>query len=284
MKIEARGKINLTLNVTGRRENGYHDLELIFQPVSLCDILTIEKKPDSGLAFSCSVKRFENENNLVCRAYERLRERYPQVGGLSVFLKKNIPSGAGMGGGSSDAAALILAVNELFDLKMSREEMISLGAGLGADVPACLFRGATLGRGIGEELTLISTNYSYPLLIIKPKYSFSTAQMYQAIDETPGLEQKNTSAQVQEGLEKQDLPLICRNLYNVFEDVVPGKERIQILKEELIRQGASGSLMTGSGSCVYGIFESREQRDRACEKLKSKYRVFACEAVNEEPI
>ena len=96
MKIEARAKINLTLNVTGCRDNGYHDLELIFQPVSLCDTLYIEKKPDQSLAFSCSVKLFENEDNLVCKTYRAMAQRYPQIGGLSVFLKKRIPSGAGM--------------------------------------------------------------------------------------------------------------------------------------------------------------------------------------------
>lgn len=282
MKVDARGKINLTLNVTGRRENGYHDLELIFQPVSLCDTLFIEKKPDPGLAFSCSVKHFETADNLVCKAYDRLAERYPQVGGLTVFLKKRIPSGAGMGGGSTDAAAMILAMDRLFALGMSWDEKVALGASLGADVPACMLAGASQGRGIGEKLERIRTDFSFPLLIIKPRYSFSTAEMYRAIDESEGLHQKYCSAQAREALENNDLEKLCRNLYNVFEEAVPGRERILALKETLLAHGAAGSLMTGSGSCVYGIFESRRLRDRAYGALRKKYLVFACEAVNEE--
>ena len=284
MKVEARAKINLTLNVTGRRDNGYHDLELIFQPVSLSDTLFIEKKEEPGLDFTCSIKAFENPTNLVCRAYEKMAERYSQVGGMKVHLRKRIPSGAGMGGGSTDAAAMILTMDQIYGLNMTWEEKCSLGASLGADVPACMLTRASIGRGIGEELTEIDTDLSYSLLVIKPKYSFSTAKMYQAIDESGQITQKYLSGQVIKGLETGDLGLISRNLYNVFEEAVPGAERIQELKELLLSHGAIGSLMTGSGSCVYGIFRNRRIRDKAYLALRGKYRVFACEAVNRRNI
>lgn len=284
MKVEARGKINLTLNVTGRRENGYHDLELIFQPVSLSDTLFIEKKKEPGLDFTCTIKPFETPENLVCRAYRKLAEIYPQVGGMKVHLKKRIPSGAGMGGGSTDAAAMILAMDKLYDLGMTWEEKCAIGASLGADVPACMLTRASIGRGIGEELTEIDTDMSYPLLIIKPRYSFSTAKMYQAIDESGEINQKYLSGEVISGLENGDLNRICQNLYNVFEEAVPGGERIQELKRLLLSYGAIGSLMTGSGSCVYGIFRSRKMRDRAYLALRGRHRVYACEAVNRRGI
>ena len=161
MKIEARAKINLTLNVTGRRDNGYHDLELIFQPVSLCDTLYIEKKPDQSLAFSCSVKLFENEDNLVCKTYRAMAQRYPQIGGLSVFLKKRIPSGAGMAGGSTDAAAMIRALDQMYGLHMTWEQKKEIAVSLGADVAACLLTQASIGRGIGEELTKIDLHIRF---------------------------------------------------------------------------------------------------------------------------
>jgi len=280
MIVEARAKINLVLNVTGRRADGYHDLELIFQPVSLTDRLTIEKKPDPGLAFSCSIKAFENPENLVCRAYKLLWEKYPQAEGLQVHLEKRIPSGAGMGGGSTDAAAFILAADQLFELGMSRQEQIALGVRLGADVPACMLSGAALGRGIGEELKEIATSMEYSLLVIKPPMAFSTAQMYRAIDEAGRIRQKFTSAAVVRALEEQDMEGLCQNLYNIFEEAVPEREKIQEYKKLLLKHGAKASLMTGSGSCVYGIFQDQAMRDQAYEALKAKHEVYACEAVN----
>ncbi|WP_434309674.1 4-(cytidine 5'-diphospho)-2-C-methyl-D-erythritol kinase [Hominifimenecus sp. rT4P-3] len=280
MKVEARGKINLTLNVFGRREDGYHDLELIFQPISLSDILTVEKKAEPGLEFTCTVKELENEDNLVYRMYERLLERYPGIGGLRVHLEKRIPYGSGLGGGSADVAALIRAVNQMFGLQLGRKEMMELGAGLGADVPACMLSRAAVGTGIGDQLSLIDTEMEYPLLLLQPKELFSTASMYQKLDESGNLSQERLTDQVKRGLETGNLSEICDNLYNVFEEVVPDRDRLQELKALLVEYGASASLMTGSGSCVYGIFKDAAMRDQAYEDLKKEYQVYSCEAVN----
>ncbi len=280
MKVEARGKINLTLNVLGRREDGYHDLEMIFQPISLCDLLTVEKRAETGLEFTCSVKELENEDNLVYRTYERLLEHYPGIGGLRVHLEKRIPYGSGLGGGSADVAALIRAVNEMFGLQLGRREMMQLGKGLGADVPACMLSRAALGTGIGDQLALIDTEMEYPLLLLQPEEPFSTADMYRKLDAVPHLSQEFLSARVQRGLESGNLSEICENLYNVFEEVVPDRERLAELKALLVEYGASASLMTGSGSCVYGIFKDEGMRDRAYEELKKDYQVYACRAVN----
>lgn len=280
MKVEARGKINLTLNMLGRREDGYHDLELIFQPISLSDILTVEKKAEPGLEFTCTAKELENEDNLVYRTYERLLEHYPGIGGLRVHLEKKIPYGSGLGGGSADVAALIRAVNQMFGLQLGRKERMELGKGLGADVPACMLSRAAVGTGIGDQLALIDTEMEYPLLLLQPKEPFSTAAMYRKLDEAAGLSQEYLTEQVKRGLETGNLSEICENLYNVFEEVVPDKDRLQELKALLVEYGASASLMTGSGSCVYGIFKDASMRDRAYEELKHDYEVYACEAVN----
>ncbi len=282
MKIEAPGKINLTLNVKGRRPDGYHDLDLIFQPVSLVDTLTIEKdeERESGLTFTCNRKDLETADNLVCRTYTKMREQYPQIGAVQVYLEKRIPSGAGMGGGSTDAAALILALDEMFGLNMKKEEKIRLGATLGADVPACLLRRASHGLGIGDQLMEIETALSYPLLILKPSCSFSTAEMYKAIDEAGDLKQIFSGESMKEAMEKDDLQEMAKNLYNVFEDVVPERELIQKYKQMLREHGALGALMTGSGSCVFGLFEDVATRDRAYATLKEEYDVYSCEAIN----
>jgi len=286
MKVRAYAKVNLSLDILGRREDGYHELELTFQPVSLWDELIIEPSEMPGIRLSCSVKSLEGPDNLVCRAYEALAAHYPHMGGCIVRLEKNIPFGAGMGGGSTDAAAFLLAARSLWHLDLSDRELGDLGAALGADVPACLFEGATLGRGIGEQLCPIATELEYPLLVIKPAVSFNTGEMYRRYDllaehRKPGEEATRGSTQdVVEALEAGDLVKLGASLFNVFEQTVPEPGLIRQLKAELMQAGALGALMTGSGSAVYGIFEDVHARDAACGKLRAWGDVYRCEAVN----
>ena len=284
INLTARAKINLTLYVIGRRPDGYHDLELIFQPVSLADELWIREVGGDDLAFSCSVATFENENNLVCRGYRRMRERFPgQIPGLSIHLEKKIPSGAGMGGGSTDCSALLVWLNQRYGLGLSREELIKIGAGLGADVPACMIPHATIGRGIGEELSDIRTDLSMPLLLIKPEMSFSTAEMYTKVDAIPYDPAKNRNREMVAALEEGNIPKMAGLLYNVFEEAVPEREKIEYYKRKLTQAGALGSLMTGSGSVVFGVFADAAARDLAAERLRGEPGVslYCCETVNE---
>ena len=169
---------------------------------------------------------------------------------------------------------------QVFGAYQVNREMMQLGAGLGADVPACLLSRAALGTGMGDQLTLIDTEMEYPLLLLQPEEPFSTAEMYRKLDAAPNLSQEFLSARVQRGLESGNLSEICENLYNVFEEVVPDREQLAELKALLVEYGASASLMTGSGSCVYGIFKDPAMRDRAYEELKKEYQVYACRAVN----
>lgn len=282
MLIDARAKINLTLNVLGRREDGYHDLELSFQPISLRDTLDIRPKKTPGLDFYCSIRQLMGEDNLVCRAYRAMSERYPQIGGLKISLRKRIPVGAGLGGGSADAAAMILALDEMYELGMTQEEKVAMGASLGADVPACMQTTACVGRGIGDKLEPISTTLTYPLLLMKPPQSFSTAEMYRRIDEAGDLPQRYGTEAVAEALRQGDLTMLCDNVYNVFEEVVPKGQRIDELKGKLLAHGAKAALMTGSGSCVYGIFATEKERNLAYRRLMtSQVFLSCCEAVNE---
>ena len=282
--IGARAKINLTLQVLGKRADGYHELELIFQPVTLADILEIEENDRNRLVFSCSVPAFENDENLVCRGYAALRQRFPgRIPGLNVRLTKHIPAGAGLGGGSTDCAALLRYLNRRYELGLSRNEMFSLGVQLGADVPACMLSRASLGHGVGERLTEIRTRASFPLLIAKPPCSFSTAEMYRRVDAVR-FDPADYSSRMIRALEDGDPAAAAGSLYNTFERVVPEKERIQELKRLLRSAGAAGALMTGSGSAVFGIFESRVARDRAWEQLQGTAGCewFSCETMNEE--
>ena len=284
--LYAKAKVNLTLNVLGRRPNGYHDLELIFQPVSLADEIHVEESGDEEMHFTCTVAAFANEKNLAWRAWTLMKEHFPeQVHGLRVHLIKKIPSGAGMAGGSTDASALILWMNEHFCLGLSIQEMIDLGVKLGADVPPCMMEQATIGRGVGEILTAIETPESlseYPLLLLKPEASFNTGEMFHAIDAHGYEDQKNPNLAMIAAMEAGDLAGMAANLYNVFEEAVPERKLIRELKQDLLAAGALGSLMTGSGSVVYGIFADKTSRDLAFLRLRNRQelQVICCEAVN----
>ncbi|MDD6213105.1 MAG: 4-(cytidine 5'-diphospho)-2-C-methyl-D-erythritol kinase [Clostridiales bacterium] len=282
--IWARAKINLNLYVLGKRDNGYHDLELIFQPVSLADELMVKENGKDGLDFSCSVPEFSNPNNLVCRGYETLRQQFPdKVKGLEIYLKKNIPSGAGMAGGSTDCSALLLWMNRHFSLGLSRNQLVEIGVKLGADVPACMVPHATLGRGVGEILTDIPIFHSYPILLLKPEAAFPTGQMFRFLDQKGISNRRRKTEALIRSMEAGDLSAMCSCLHNDFEEAVPERELIGKMKQLLLEAGALGSLMTGSGSVVYGIFDQAETRDRAAEKLREicDFQVYTCEAVNE---
>ncbi len=165
-------------------------------------------------------------------------------------------------------------MNELFDLKLSKKEIEDLGKSLGADVVPCLYHGAVLAQGIGDEIIPLHANLKYYLLIIKPQISCSTKEMFRILDRENGMEQKDTSCHVIKALEKQDIDLLANHLYNVFEETFQEKDLLQKIKEELLENGAIGSLLTGTGSCIYGIFKTKKMAQQAYEKLKNKYEIY----------
>ena len=277
--IKARAKINLNLEVLGKREDNYHNIKSIFQKINLYDEIKIKKLKIDKFKMITNIKELNNEENIIYKAYKKLKEKYEQIKGIEIKLNKRIPIQAGMAGGSTDCAAFIVAMNKLFSLNLSKEKMKTLGKELGADVVPCLYNRAVIVEGIGDIVTKIDTNFKYYIVIIKPEISCNTKEMYNRLDEKE-IKQKDTTKKIIKALENHDIKILSNNLYNVFEEVIENKEIIKELKEELIKYGAISSLMTGSGSAVYGIFKDKQTAKNAYEKLKDKYNTYICTSYN----
>lgn len=184
---------------------------------------------------------------------------------------------AGMAGGSTDAASFINAMNKLFDLKMTEDEINVVGKEIGADVVPCLYNIPVKAEGIGDIVTKLDTKLKYYIIVIKPDISCDTKYMYQRIDMAKDLKQNDFTEKIIEGMEKSNLKLMSSGMYNVFESVIEQKEKIETIKNDFIKLGAVNSLMTGSGSCVYGIFETKNEVKKAYEILKKKYKeIYMC--------
>ena len=277
---KARAKINLTLNVLNKRPDNYHNLESIFQKINLYDELYIEKTESDTLEIITNLKDVKLEKNTIYKAYVKLKEKYKEIKGMRVRLNKKIPTEAGLAGGSTDCASFILAVNKMYKLNLREKELIEIGKSLGADVCPCYYNIAVRAEGIGEIITKIDTNFKYYVLIIKPKISCSTKDMFNKLDEIENLRRREVSVPVEEALKTRNLTLLCENLYNVFEEAICEKELIKSLKQKLLQNGAIGALMTGSGSCVYGIFKNKEEAKQAYHQLKQKHEVYICTSYN----
>ena len=221
-----------------------------------------------------------NKDNIIYKAYIKLKDKFDIISGIKVILNKRIPMEAGLAGGSTDCASFILGMNQLFDLQLSKEEMENIGQSLGADVVPCFYNRAILAEGIGEIITKIDTSFKYYLIIIKPQFSCNTGKMFKKIDERGYIKQQQNAQEVIKALESNNLKLIADNLYNTFEEVIENKEQIDIMKNELKNNGALASLLAGSGSCVYGIFEDKEKAKKAYYNLKKHYQTFICTSYN----
>lgn len=278
--IKARAKINLNLQILDKREDNYHNLESVFQKINLYDELFVSKCEQEGLTIDTNIKELETKENIIYKAYIKLKEKYGQIKGVTVKLNKRIPMQAGLAGGSTDCAAFILAMNKLYKLNMTKKEIEKLGAGLGADVVPCLYNKAIKANGIGEEITEINTDFLYYILIIKPKFSCSTKEMFKKLDNDNKKREVNTQSteNIIKALETSNIDLLSNNLYNTFEEVVP--EEIHKIKKELIENGAIGELMSGSGSSVFGIFKNRDEIKKAYNNLKENYEVYLTTSYN----
>lgn len=278
--IKARAKINLNLQILDKREDNYHNLESVFQKINLYDELFVSKCEQEGLTIDTNIKELETKENIIYKAYIKLKEKYGQIKGVTVKLNKRIPMQAGLAGGSTDCAAFILAMNKLYKLNMTKKEIEELGASLGADVVPCLYNKAIKANGIGEEITKINTDFLYYILIIKPKFSCSTKEMFKKLDNDNKKREVNTQStkNIIKALETSNIDLLANNLYNTFEEVVP--EEIHKIKKELIENGAIGELMSGSGSSVFGIFKNRDEIKKAYNNLKENYEVYLTTSYN----
>lgn len=277
---KAYAKINLGLDVLGRRADGYHEVKMVMQTVDICDVLTFERKK-SGITISTDSGELPTDgDNLIYKAVKLLFDKYGIEEGISIHLQKKIPIAAGMAGGSSDAAAALKGINEIFQLGCSLEELKELGVKIGADVPYCVMGKTALAEGIGEKLTALPSMPDCLLLVAKPDINVSTKYVYaqlehaqlehEHLDAGEAYEHPDIDGMVQ-AIKDGSLEGILKRMGNVLESVtIPAHPVIGTLKERMMELGAEGSLMSGSGPTVFGIFRDEEKAQRAFLQLKEE--------------
>lgn len=266
----ARAKINLTLDVLGKRPDGYHEVEMVMQSIELHDVL--EFYP-SGSDIALTVEGGDlspGSDNLVYRAAELVRRRGKIRTGVKIRLVKAIPVAAGLGGGSADAAAALKALNELWETGFTLSELMSLGEQLGSDVPFCLLGGTALARGKGEQLERLPSCPRLGLVLVKPRISVSTASVYRAYNPGPTVKRPDNAAMIA-AIRNKDIKGIAENLANALESVTAGMHpEIEQIKTRLIRAGALGVLMSGSGPTVFGLAGDLESARAVAGRYKSE--------------
>jgi 4-diphosphocytidyl-2-C-methyl-D-erythritol kinase len=252
--VKAWAKLNLSLDVSGRRDDGYHELVMIMQTVSLCDDVAVEIT--GGEFSSQSNLRFipNDDRNLAVKAAKAFFSAAGESGGARININKRIPVGSGIGGGSADAAAVLRGLNRLYGGHFSPEALEEIGAGVGSDVPFCVRGGTQLAKGRGEILSPLPPLPKCSVVICKPDFSISTPELYRKLDSVQIKCRPDTQGIIS-ALEAGDLAGVARRMYNVFESVPDHRRRsISAIRGALLDRGALGSVMTGSGSAVFGIF------------------------------
>ena len=268
IQLKARAKINLGLDVIRKREDGYHEVRMIMQSLKMYDELTITKVCEPGITIKTNrVYLPVNEDNLIYKAARLIMDNYEIKGGIEVELEKFIPVSAGMAGGSSDAAATLVGMNQLFSLGISKKKLMELGKTIGADIPFCIMRGTVLAEGIGEKLTPLDSQFSYPVVIAKPPVNVSTGFVYENL-KLQGVEHPDIDGMLK-AINEGDMDGVCERLGNVLETVtIPKYPVIKEIKQKMLDMGAKGSLMSGSGPTVFGIFENFSTARKCADELK----------------
>lgn len=274
---KAYAKLNISLDVGARRADGYHEMNMVMQTVGLCDEVSVTPTEDGQLSARSNLRFIPtDERNLAVKAARVYLETAGLRGqGLLLNLNKRIPVGAGMAGGSSDAAAVLRALNRMYDGRFTRAELEKLAEQVGSDVAFCVAGGTALARGRGEILEDLPPLPDCRIVICKPEFSISTPELFKKLDSAPVRHHPDTAG-ILKALEEGDLRAICRRMYNVFEDVGDRRMRtVAQIKSRMLDHGALGSIMTGTGSAVFGVFTDEEAARRAAGELKGEYK-FAC--------
>ncbi len=271
IELKALAKINLGLDVLGRRENGYHDVRMIMQSIYLYDDVKIERKTAPGIELSSNLYFLPTgDGNIAYKAAQMLMDEFEIEEGVRITLNKHIPVAAGMAGGSSNAAAVLFGMNRLFGLRLSQEELMERGVKLGADVPYCIMRGTVLAEGIGEKLKVLPSMPKCTVLIAKPSVSVSTKLVYEALDSSDIIAHPNIDG-LMEALEKGSLRGIASCMGNVLEEVtVPMYPVIEEIKQVMKDCGALNAMMSGSGPTVFGLFENKMAARNAQSRIREK--------------
>ncbi|EOS38212.1 4-(cytidine 5'-diphospho)-2-C-methyl-D-erythritol kinase [Lachnospiraceae bacterium M18-1] len=271
MDLKALAKINLGLDVLGRREDGYHDVRMVMQSIYLYDNVRLESKEEPGIELSSNLYYLpEDSGNIAYKAAQMLIDEFHLEGGVRITLDKHIPVAAGMAGGSSNAAAVLFGMNRLFGLELTRQELMERGVRLGADVPYCILRGTVLAEGIGEKLTVLPSIPKCAVLIAKPPVSVSTRVVYEALDSKEIVKHPDIDGLIR-ALEEGSLKKAAACMGNVLEDVTISKYPvIQQIKQEMLKAGALNAMMSGSGPTVFGLFENKITARNAQERIRRK--------------
>ena len=274
---KAYAKLNISLDVSKAREDGYHDMVMVMQTVSLCDELSITLDQTGVVRAEADLRYIpRDDRNLAVKAAKLYFAKTGREGtGAVIRMKKRIPVGAGMAGGSSDAAAVIRALSRNFGQELKKDEMMALAEQTGSDVAFCVLGGTALAEGRGEILTPLRDMPDCTIVICKPDYSISTPELFRAIDREK-LRVHPDTAGILEAIREGNLAQICRRMYNVFEDVPDRRMKIiGGIKTRLINKGAEGAVMTGTGSAVFGIFTDENTAKKACSAM-AKEVPFTC--------
>ena len=272
ISLKALAMINLGLDVVRRREDGYHEVRMIMQTIQLYDRLDIKRTQEPGIQIQTNLSFLPvNENNLIYKAAKLLMDEFSITDGVSVKLDKRIPVAAGMAGGSTDAAAMLIGVNRLFSLGLTKRQLMERGVQIGADVPYCIMRGTALAEGIGEALSPLPPMVKCPVLIAKPSISVSTKFVYQnlKLDDTtihPDIDR------LIDDIKAKNLHDIAAHMGNVLETVtIPNYPVIDEIKKHMLSNGAVGAMMSGSGPTVFGLFDDEDTAKKAYKAMRSSH-------------
>lgn len=269
---KAYAKLNISLDVSRPRPDGYHDMKMIMQSVSLCDDISITLKDEPGIFAECNLRYIPgNDKNLAVKAAKLFFDAAGIEGGAVIRIKKNIPVGAGMAGGSTDAAAVLRALERHFGNPLGKERLLELAAATGSDVPFCLIGGTALAEGRGEVLTPLASMPECTILICKPNFSISTPELFAALDRVRLRMHPDTDGIIN-ALNEGSLRQICMRMFNVFECIHDRRMKDAAeIKSRMLDAGALGTVMTGTGSAVFGVFDQKEKAVEARPALEREY-------------
>lgn len=274
INLKSRAKINLSLDVVGKRPDGYHEVEMIMQQINLYDNISISERDDNEIKIFTNCEYIPtNPSNIAYKAADNLRKTLSISKGVNIYIDKRIPVAAGLAGGSANAAAVLKGLNKLWDLKLSQKELMDIGINIGADVPFCILGGTALAQGIGEKLTPIESNIKNTWIVLaKPPISVSTGEVYRQLDLSKIINKPNT-ARLVDSIEKGNIYGISDSMRNVLETVTEAKHPIiSEIKRKMMEYNCLGSMMSGSGPTVFGICKNYEKAKSAYEHLSLFYK------------
>ena len=272
LTMKSYAKINLTLNILKRLSSGYHNIESVMQQIELADNITFERLAEEQIVMQSNNPSIENEDNLAYKAAELLKQRFKVKGGIKINIEKNVPLSSGLGGGSSNAATALMALNRLWKLRMKEHELIKVGVEIGSDVPFFIIGGTALVTGIGDKIKPVTRYPKLNYVLINPGYRVSTESAYNAFDKAKIKPKKPKTDGVVKALANSDVKALANSVSNDFEELMFKKHRdLRDIKTNMLRNGALNTVLSGSGPTMIGIFNSIYEAREAYFKLKDDY-------------